>query len=123
MIDLNEPIFVCTHFVDMRKSIDGLTILVSAFTSAQEKPVDKSVPFTSAAFVFTNRSRDKIKILVKESNGFCLFYKRLDRGSFKINLGAKRPLQLTKQQLRWLLYGLDYASIKCSKSPLYSLTF
>lgn len=123
MIDLNEPIFVCTTYVDMRKSIDGLAMLVSAFTSTHENQIYKSDTFTTTAFVFTNRGRDKIKILVKESNGFCLFYKRLDRGSFKLNLTSHEPLQLTKQQLRWLLDGLDYASIKSVKTRTYSVTF
>lgn len=123
MIDLNEPIFVCTAYVDMRKSIDGLAMLVSVFTSTHESQSYKSDAFATAAFVFTNRTRDKIKILVKESNGFCLLYKRLDRGVFKINLTSNEPLQLTKQQLRWLLDGLDYTSIKSVKTRTYSLTF
>lgn len=123
MIDLNEPIFVCTAYVDMRKSIDGLAMLVSVFTSTQENQAQQRDTFTTAAFVFTNRGRDKIKILVKENNGFCLLYKRLDRGSFKINLTSNEPLQLTKQQLRWLLDGLDYAAVKSAKSRVYTLTF
>lgn len=123
MIDLNEPIFVCTTYVDMRKSIDGLAMLVSVFAATHACQSPKCDLLATSTFVFTNRGRDKIKILVKENNGFCLFYKRLDRGSFKLNLTSNEPLLLTKQQLRWLLDGLDYTSIKSIKTRTYSLTY
>ena len=55
--------------VDMRKSIDGLSVLV-------EQEMDLS-PMSEALFVFCNRSRDKIKILCWERNGFIVWYKRL----------------------------------------------
>jgi hypothetical protein len=53
--------------------------------------------------------------LVKENNGFVLFYKRLDRELFKISFSSPSPLTLTQQQLRWLLDGLDYAKLTPSK--------
>jgi transposase len=77
----------------------------------------------SSAFVFINRAKDKIKILVKERNGYCLLYKRLDRGCFKINLTSTIPLTISKQQLRWLLDGLDYKALNPLKSPAYTVTF
>lgn len=122
MIDTSGSIFVCTRYVDMRKSIDGLSMLVSEFTVTPETQAQRDM-FVTAVFVFINRGRDKIKILIKESNGFCLVYKRLDRGCFKINLSSRDRLSLTKQQLRWLLDGLDYATLKPIKSPTYSVVF
>jgi transposase len=127
MIDMSGSIFVCTAYVDMRKSIDGLSQLVSEFTSSALVNSIKNAPevidINTSVFVFINRAKDKIKILVKESNGFCLVYKRLDRGCFQIKLTTKGHACLTKQQLRWLLDGLDYAILKPIKSPSYSLTF
>lgn len=122
MIDISGSIFVCTRYVDMRKSIDGLSMLVSEFTVTPEIQRHGDTIATSV-FVFINRAKDKIKILVKESNGFCLIYKRLDRGCFQINLTAKGHVCLSKQQLRWLLDGLDYAALKPLKSPAYSIVF
>lgn len=122
MIDISGSIFVCTRYVDMRKSIDGLSQLVSEFTMTPDTHIQGDILVTSV-FVFINRGRDKIKILVKENNGYCLIYKRLDRGCFKINLTAKGHVCLSKQQLRWLLDGLDYASLKPLKSPTYSVVF
>ena len=115
MIDIADSIFVCTHFVDMRKSINALSMMIM--------DCSQTATVSSSAFVFINRAKDKIKILVKESNGFCLLYKRLDRGTFKLNLTITGPLTITKQQLRWLLDGLDYATLKPLKSPDYQVIF
>ncbi len=65
-------------------------------------------PFEEALFVFCNRQRDKIKILYWERNGFCLWYKRLDKERFKWpkKLGED-VINLTGQELNWLLDGFD----------------
>ena len=127
MIDISGSIFVCTTYVDMRKSIDGLSMLVSEFTSSTSLNSLNSAPevidINTSVFIFINRTKDKIKILVKESNDFCLIYKRLDRGCFKINFTTKGSVSVTRQQLRWLLDGLDYAALKPLKSPVYSVVF
>jgi transposase len=86
----------------MRKSINGLSILV--YGSGLDFEDGK-------VYVFLNKKRDKIKILVKENNGFVLLYKRLDAGKFKVSLLSKTEVLLTSQQLRWLLDGLDYAKL------------
>jgi transposase len=127
MIDMSGSIFVCTAYVDMRKSIDGLSQLVFEFTSGISvrsiKCTTEVMDINTSIFVFMNRAKDKIKILVKENNGFCLIYKRLDRGCFKINFTTHGPVHITKQQLRWLLDGLDYATLRPLKSPAYSIVF
>lgn len=114
MIDLSNLIFVHTACVDMRKSINGLSILVS---------LSGDVFDHGKAFVFLNKARDKIKILVKENNGFVLVYKRLDEGQFKLSFASKTVLTLTQQQLRWLLEGLDYAALTPVKTALFEHHF
>jgi transposase len=114
MIDVSSDIFVHTTFVDMRKSIDGLSILASLAGGIFEH---------GKAFVFLNKGRDKVKILVKENNGFVLLYKRLDQGQFKIVFTPNKALTISRQQLRWLLEGLDYGAIKCSKERVYTHHF
>ena len=126
MLDFTGPIFVYTRAADMRKSIDGLSMLASDFMVMRKDGEESStlpVEDTPLIFVFINRGHDKIKILLKEGNGFCLVYKRLDRGCFKINLRVKGPLQLSRQELRWLLDGLDYAALKPLKSASYGVVF
>ena len=101
-------IFVYSGFVDMRKSINGLSILIHASGGGFEN---------GKVYVFLNKKREKIKILVKENNGFVLLYKRLDAGNFKLSFSSKTEVLLTPQQLRWLLDGLDYAKLTPVKSP------
>ena len=108
MIDISDSIFIYSTFVDMRKSINGLSILIS---------LDGLVFDIGKAFVFFNKKRDKIKILVKENNGFMLLYKSLDEGIFKIPFNSKNQPLLNRQQLRWLLDGLDYKSLSPHKKP------
>jgi transposase len=107
MIDVAGRIFVYANYVDMRKSINGLSILVHVSGQAFDG---------GGVYVFLNKARDKIKILVKENNGFVLLYKRLDAGNFKLSLLSKTEIVLTSQQLRWLLDGLDYAQLIPVKS-------
>ena len=72
---LNTQLWLYQEPIDFRKQIDGLLMLVSG---KMEKD-----PLKDGAYIFQNRSCDKIKILIWESNGFWLFYKRLEKGRFK----------------------------------------
>jgi transposase len=95
MESVNRVYLACGS-TDMRKSIDGLAALV------QEKfQLD---PF-SALFVFCNRKRDKLKILHWDHNGFWLYYRRVERGTFAWpTKGTTR--KVSARELRWLLDGL-----------------
>jgi len=93
-------VYLCREPVDFRKSISGLAVLVE-----QALGLD---PFAHALYVFTNRDRDRIKLLYWERNGFCLWYKRLERQRFvwpRHLRGAS--VTLTVQELNWLLDGFD----------------
>lgn len=92
-------VYLARGSTDMRKSIDGLAVLVKEGFDLD--------PFSPALFVFCNRERNKLKILYWEYNGFWLFYRRLERGRFRwpADDGAA-PRQITRRELRWLLDGL-----------------
>ena len=94
----NLKIWLYRAPVDMRKSIDGLSIVIADSLNMN--------PMNSEIFVFYNRHGDKIKILYWDKNGFCLWYKRLEKGKFKIP-GIQEEYSMTAEQLRWLLDGLD----------------
>lgn len=91
-------VYLYAEPVDMRKSIDGLSILVE-----QEMALS---PLDEALFVFCNRSRDKIKLLCWEKNGFIVWYKRLEKQRFRWPKVGE-TLSLTGQELNWLLDGFD----------------
>ncbi|UTY39938.1 IS66 family insertion sequence element accessory protein TnpB [Allocoprobacillus halotolerans] len=64
---------------------------------------------TISLFIFTNKARNRIKILYYESNGFWLFIKRLEHGRFKIEEhDDSNTREITSTQLNWLLEGLEF---------------
>lgn len=101
----NYPrILMCREAVDMRKSIDSLSFLVS--DALVSDPGDGTV------YVFFNRARDKLKLLYWDQNGFCLWYKRLEKERFKIPVIEGDSCELSAASLRWLMDGLDISKIQ-----------
>ena len=102
MISLPEEleVLVAAEFIDMRKQVDGLCLLVDDQFS--RSPQSKTV------FVFYNRQRNKVKLLVWDKEGFMLIYKRLEKGKFYFPAGKLDPYAITQAQLTWLLAGLDF---------------
>jgi transposase len=112
MLGLTAPttIFFYIHPTDMRKSIDGLSGVVQEFSGRD--PIDGSL------FVFCNRRRDKMKMLWWDRDGFWLFYKRLEAGTFQIpspEHTAAAQTTLSAQQLHLILSGIDLSSVKMRK--------
>jgi transposase len=106
-------VYLVSGITDMRKSIDGLSIIV-----AETLEMD---PFNEAWFIFCNRNRDKLKILFWDTNGFWLYYRRLEKGRFKWPKPQKdNAIHITKQQLNWLLSGLSLDNPRAHR-PLYDL--
>ena len=101
MLNLTQgaTVYLACGSTDLRKSIDGLAAIVS-----QVFELDL---FSSSLFVFCNRDRDKLKILVWDNNGFCLYYRRLERGRFRWpQQPGQKTLPISRRQLQWLLDGL-----------------
>lgn len=96
-----DRVYLARGSTDMRKSIDGLAVLV--------QEVFELDPFSPNLFVFCNRKRDKLKILYWDTNGFWLYYRRLEKGRFQWPSEGddSTPLKITHRQLRWLLDGLS----------------
>lgn len=78
MYGLNEcdRYYVCTHPVSMRKGIDGLFSLIRG-----EFPM---TPFGGGVFVFFSKDRRCVKVLKWDRDGFLLYQKRLERGTFAV---------------------------------------
>lgn len=102
--------------VDMRKAINGLAVLVQEVLELD--------PFCERLFVFSNRRRDKVKILHFEGSGFVLWYKRLERARFHWprHLGDG-TVTLTGQQLNWLLDGFDLSRWQPHPRLVFSSVF
>ncbi|MBT9133213.1 MAG: hypothetical protein DDT33_01749 [Firmicutes bacterium] len=94
-----EQVYLACGCTDLRKSIDGLAVLV--------KEGFQLDPFSPCLFVFCNRKRDKLKILQWEHNGFWLHYRRLEKGKFQWpQKDGKGVTTVSRRELRWLLDGL-----------------
>jgi len=88
----------------MRKSIDGLAALVQEGFALN--------PFSPCLFVFCNKSRNKLKILQWDQNGFWLHYRRLEKGKFQWPNQTNQPLAISSRELHWLLDGLSIRQTK-----------
>ena len=98
-------IYLATGPVDLRKSIDGLGAL------ARQRGHDI---FSGHLFVFTSRRGDRVKILAWDRGGFVLYYKRLERGRFRMPVPEPGALEvkLDATQLAMLLDGIDVKQVK-----------
>lgn len=92
---------------DMRKGFDGLSGLV--ISELRRDPTDGSV------YLFINRRRDRLKMLVWESGGFMLYYKRLEQGTFELpKQGSGHQLSITWETLVLMITGISLDKI-CRK--------
>lgn len=100
-----SAVYLCSAPVDFRKGMHSLAVLVE--THLQKDP------FAEGLFVFCNRQRTSLKILYWERNGFCLWQKRLEKERFYWPRGESQTvIELTAQQLCWLLEGYDIGRMK-----------
>jgi transposase len=103
MLPLNpQRVYLALGSTDMRKAINGLSIMVEQAMGLN--------PFSGDLFVFCNSSRSIIKILYWDTNGFCMWVKRLEKHQFKWPSARKEVILIGPRQLEWLLAGLDYTS-------------
>lgn len=99
LLTFNAPIWFYPNPIDFRKQMDGLVMFIADHLQMN--------PASGQLFIFRNRSRNKLKMLWWDRNGFWLFYRRLEKGSFKLPQANDAALQLTRDQLSWLLSGLN----------------
>ncbi|MEG1257319.1 IS66 family insertion sequence element accessory protein TnpB [Clostridium sp.] len=98
MLNLNNvnTVYLAYGTTDLRKSIDGLVLLVETEL--------KRDPFEKALFVFCNRQMNRIKILHFDE-GFWLYYYRLENNRLKWPLDKEEAAKVNKDELSWLLKG------------------
>lgn len=98
--DTEATVYLHQQAVDFRKQINGLSVIVQDSLLLD--------PFSVSLFVFTNRGRNRIKILYWDRNGFCLWMKRLEKDRFAWPKPAQgESVTVSCEELRWLLDGFD----------------
>jgi transposase len=103
-------VYLCLTACDMRKSFDGLHQLVRDYLQLEA--------FAGHLFVFTSRRRDRLKILYWDRDGFAVWSKRLEEGTYAIPLSGSAEEQrreITAQELGALLSGIDLSQAKRRK--------
>jgi transposase len=102
MLPPSVRVFVAVGPVDLRKGFDGLAAI-----ARHSMPED---PFSGHLYVFFNRVRDRAKLLWWDRSGFCIFYKRLEKGTFRFSLEpglGQSHVEMEAPELALLLEGLD----------------
>jgi transposase len=104
-------IFLAVQPADMRKGFDGLAQLVRD-QIAQD-------PLSGHLFVFRNRRRDRLKILYWDRDGFALWYKRLEKGTFRFPDAQGDRVEVTPAQMAAVLEGIDLS--RARQLPRFAL--
>ena len=93
-------IFISTRPIDMRKGFDGLSAIVEHQWNAS--------PLSGDLFVFSNRRQTLLKILYWDTDGYAIWYKRLEIGTFRIPpVNTEGRVELTAAKLAMILEGID----------------
>ncbi len=94
---------------DMRKGFDSLSGLVSS--QMQLNVLSGSV------FIFINKKHNQVKLLLWEGDGFALYYKRLEKGTYELPAsdGKNESLSMSNQQLQLILQGISLKSVRRRK--------
>ena len=97
-------VLIATRPVDFRKGMDGLAGLVKEHLRAD--------PYSGTIFVFRAKRADRVKLIVWDGTGLCLFAKRLEQGMFRWPKIEDGTMRLTSSQLAALIEGLDWTRVQ-----------
>jgi transposase len=103
-------IYVASEATDLRRGFDGLAALTRSAIGVD--------PLSGHLFVFLNRRRNRVKILVWDRTGYLLLYKRLERGTFTLAVkpcAGKRHIEMDAGELTLMLEGLDLRNARRQK--------
>lgn len=102
-------IYLCIAPADMRRGFDTLAAMVKDFLGHD--------PLSGHLFLFVSRGKDRLKILYWDADGFALWYKRLEEGTFRVPRVQSQDasVELKASELAMLLEGIDLRSIKRTK--------
>lgn len=106
MIPTTTRIFVCTAAVDMRRSFDGLARCTRELLEQD--------PASGALFLFTGKRGRSLKALWWDKTGYCILYKRLSRGTFRLPAASEhtRAALIDARELALILEGIELPTRK-----------
>ena len=106
---LTVGVYLCTTPTDMRKGFDSLAALVQEHLGRD--------PLSGDLFLFLSRGKDRLKALAWESDGFVLWYKRLEQGAYRLppHEPGSKGVTLRASELAMLLDGIDLKTLRRSR--------
>lgn len=117
MIHLPATIYVATEPVNLHLSFDRLAGIVR-----QQLGGD---PRGEAMYIFHNRRRTHAKVLWHDSSGYCIWFKRLDRGVYRIPLAIPADtsrVMVSRRELALLLQGVDRKTLRAARRTVNTHT-
>ena len=100
MLPTTTKIFFSAEPCDMRKQLDGLAALVQQGMQRESRNGDM--------YIFCNRRRDMVKVLFYDQQGLCLLVKRMDKGTFKVNV-TDGIMQMSSNEFSRFMMGVSFA--------------
>lgn len=113
-LDQEPRVYLCITATDMRRSFDRLAQMALEYTGKNA--------IHGGVYVFFSRCRSKAKLLYWDGDGYALWYKRLEAGTFKIKLSENGHEEISGVDLNLLLSGMELSRIKIrnkSKQSIY----
>ena len=100
-------VYLCTVACDMRRSFDGLSLMA--------EHIIRCNPFAGHLLVFCNRRSDRLKILYWDRDGWAIWYKRLEAGTFQFPFAETGRQEVAAWELGMLLEGIDPRQVRRRK--------
>jgi transposase len=113
-LDAELRVYLHREAIDFRIGLNGLATLVE-----QSMQLD---PFARAVYAFCNRRRNRIKLLLYDRTGFWVLMKRLEADHFVWPRRQQAVIELTTEQLHWLLDGIDIDAVRRHPERQYRYT-
>ena len=115
MIGLSSKVkyHMCCSLIDMRKGFNGLSGLVENYLNQN--------PLTGDVFIFLNKPKTHIKLLYWDGDGFVIFYKRLEKGTFDFLYNDSSSRELKREELLLILEGIKLDNYKKKKEILIKI--
>jgi len=108
-LSVSRCYYLYNGVVDMKKTFNGLTNLIRSELGHN--------PLSGDVFIFFNRHRNQVKLILWEGDGFCIFHKRLEKGTFELPQTAdeKKDVATSWQDLQFILQGIELNSVRFRK--------
>jgi transposase len=104
----------CSYYLyrgdtDMRKGFDSLSGIITAQMNGE--------PLSGSVFIFFNKKHNHVKLLLFEGDGFALYHKRLEQGTYELPLNDDKTvsMHISNQQLQLILQGISLKSVRRRK--------